>query len=110
MCSASVFSWKRFSASACVAGGIMSIGFVDVPETATQAEALKRFQEKTDAEHIFYVYAVDESGRLKGVVDLRRLLTADSRVLIRDLMQTDVISVPPDCDQEQVASIFARYD
>ena len=92
------------------AGGIMSTGFVDVPETATQAEALKRFQEKTDAEHIFYVYAVDHAGRLKGVVDLRRLLTADSTTLVRDLMQTNLIAVTPDCDQEQVASIFARYD
>lgn len=92
------------------AGGIMSIGFVDVPETATQAEALKRFQEKTEAEHIFYVYAVDEAGRLKGTVDLRRLLTAESNTRIRDLMQRDVIAVSPDCDQEQVADIFARYD
>ena len=56
----------------------MSTGFVDVPENATQAEALKRFQEKTEAEHIFYVYAVDESGVSKGVIDLRRLLTAKS--------------------------------
>ena len=62
------------------AGGIMSIGFVDVHENATQAVALKRFQEKTEAEHIFYVYAVDEGGRLKGVVDLRRLLSAELSV------------------------------
>jgi magnesium transporter len=92
------------------AGGIMSIGYVDVPESATQAEALKRFQEKTDAEHIFYVYAVDEHDRLKGIVNLRRLLTADSTTQIRDLMETDIMAVPPECDQEQVASIFARYD
>ena len=92
------------------AGGIMSIGFVDVLETATQAEALKRFQEKTDADHIFYVYAVDALGYLKGVVDLRTLLTADSNALIRDLMNPDVITVPPACDQEQVGQIFARYD
>jgi magnesium transporter len=92
------------------AGGIMSTGFVDVPETATQAEALKRFQEKTEAEHIFYVYAVDHDGRLKGVIDLRRLLTADSSARIRDLMTPDVIAVAPECDQEQVANIFARYD
>lgn len=92
------------------AGGIMSTGFVDVPETATQADALKRFQEKTDAEHIFYVYAVDAEGRLKGSVNLRRLLTATSTTLIRDLMHSNVIVVPPHCDQEQVANIFARYD
>lgn len=92
------------------AGGIMSRRFVDVPETATQAEALKRFQEKTDAEHIFYVYVVDAEGRLKGSVNLRDLLTASSHALIRDLMVADVIVVPPDCDQEQVANVFARYD
>lgn len=92
------------------AGGIMSTGYVDVLETATQAEALKRFQEKTDAEHIFYVYVVDATGRLKGVVDLRTLLTADSTVVVADLMNPDVIAVPPACDQEQVGHIFARYD
>ena len=92
------------------AGGIMSIGFVDVLETSTQAEALKRFQEKTEAEHIFYVYAVDSAGHLKGVIDLRTLLTADSSAVIRDIMYPDVIAVPPSCDQEQVGHIFARYD
>ncbi|MCW3094414.1 MAG: magnesium transporter, partial [Chthonomonadaceae bacterium] len=92
------------------AGGIMSIGFVDVLETATQAEALQRFQEKTDAEHIFYVYVVDTDGCLKGVIDLRTLLTAPSTAIISDLMNPDVIAVPPTCDQEQVSHIFARYD
>ncbi len=92
------------------AGGIMSVGFVDVLDTATQAEALKRFQEKTNAEHIFYVYVVDAAGFLKGVVDLRTLLQADSNALIRDLLNPDVIAVPPNCDQEQVGHIFARYD
>jgi magnesium transporter len=92
------------------AGGIMSTGFVDVLETATQAEALQRFREKTDAEQIFYVYAVDDRGGLKGMVDLRRLLRAEPGTLIRDLMTEDVISVHPDYDQEQVANIFARYD
>lgn len=92
------------------AGGIMSLDFVDVLETATQAEALKRFQEKTDAEHIFYVYVVDAKENLQGVLDLRTLLRAESNTPIRDLMTTDVIAVPPDCDQEQVGHIFARYD
>lgn len=92
------------------AGGIMSLGYVDVLETATQAEALRRFQEKTEAEHIFYVYVVDASDRLKGVIDLRTLLAADSKTCINELMNSDVISVPPDCDQEQVSHIFKRYD
>ena len=92
------------------AGGIMSLGYVDVLEAATQADALARFREKADADHIFFVYAVDGQGGLTGIVDLRRLLTANATTLIRELMNPDFVSVPPAMDQEQVASIFARYD
>jgi magnesium transporter len=92
------------------AGGIMSTGYVDVLESATQAQALQRFREKTDAEHIFYVYVVDERGSLRGVVDLRRLLMADPGTRLRDLMAEEVVCVQPDCDQELVASLFQRYD
>ncbi len=92
------------------AGGIMSKGYVDVPLAATQAQALSRFREKTDAEHIFYVYVLDERGGLHGVVDLRTLLRAQPTTPVRDLMTEQVISVPPETDQEHVAEIFARYD
>jgi magnesium transporter len=92
------------------AGGIMSSGFVAVPESCVQDEALRRFREDVDAEHVFYVYAVDDAGRLKGSLDLRRLLTAPASRRIGELMTENVVSVPPDTDQEQVARIFARYD
>lgn len=92
------------------AGGIMSLGYVDVQDTATQAEALVRFREKQDAEHIFFVYVVDAQGILQGVVDLRSLLRAEPTTLVRDIMDRETVTITPDCDQERVASIFARYD
>ncbi len=92
------------------AGGIMSLGYVDVLDTATQADAIARFREKQDAEHIFFVYVVDAQGSLRGSVDLRTLLTANPTTPIRELMCAEVVTVTPDCDQEQVAHVFARYD
>jgi magnesium transporter len=92
------------------AGGIMSTGFVDVLDTATQEHALQRFREKQEVDHIFFVYAVDMEGTLQGMVDLHRLLSADPQTLIKDLMITNLLTVTPEIDQEQVASIFARYD
>jgi magnesium transporter len=92
------------------AGGIMSLGYVDVPEMATQADALARFREKQDAEQIFFLYIVDAQGGLCGTVDLHTLLSADPTTPVRDVMEEAVITVPPGCDQEQVAHIFARYD
>ena len=91
------------------AGGIMSLGYLAVLPTATQAQALDCFRE-TEADHIFYVYVIDEAGVLLGAIDLRRLLRASSDTLTRDLMHDDLIWVHPECDQEQVANVFARYD
>ena len=92
------------------AGGIMSLGYVDVPDTATQADAIARFRGKQDAEHIFFVYIVDAKGGLQGSVDLRTLLVAGPTTPVRDLMCRKVVTVTPDRDQEQVAHVFARYD
>ena len=92
------------------AGRIMSLDYVDVPDTATQADALNRFREKKEAEHIFFVYVVDAQGGLCGMIDLRSLLSAPPNALVRDLMVEEVIAVHPESDQEQVARVFARYD
>lgn len=91
------------------AGGIMSLGFVDVLESATQADALARFRDKADADHIFYVYTLDENGGLTGKVDLRTLLRAAPETPLRELVE-ESLWVHPGCDQEQVANIFSRYD
>lgn len=92
------------------AGGIMSVGYIDVSIKATQADALQRFREQKDAEHIFYIYVLEDNGRLAGAIDLRTLLVADAHTPVSALMQAEIVTVNPECDQEQVAHIFARYD
>ncbi len=91
------------------AGGIMSLGFVDVLESATQADALARFRDKADADHIFFVYTVNTQGGLTGKIDLRTLLRAAPQTPLRELVE-ESLWVHPECDQEQVAGIFSRYD
>ena len=88
----------------------MSTGYVAVSETATQAETVRAFVRETSAEHQFYIYVLNRSGALSGVLDLRQLLSASPDVCIQDIMVRNVLSVPPEMDQEQVANIFSRYD
>src|SRR5207244_7511137 len=57
-----------------------------------------------------YIYAFDGNGALQGVLDLRQLLGAKPETPVREIMLRDVLCVPPQMDQEQVANIFARYD
>ncbi len=92
------------------AGGIMSTGFVSIPETATVGQALEHYGTQVDAEPIIYIYVVDAQGALHGSVDLHRLLTADRAEPVRAYVSDNHLFVYPDLDQEKVARIFARYD
>lgn len=49
-------------------------------------------------------------GVLEGIVSLRELVIAQPYQRIEELMRTNIISVPPDLDQEEVARRMAKYD
>jgi len=91
------------------AGGIMTPVVVKVRDELTVEQTLRYLRENIRAEEIFYIYAVDRSGRLTGTVSTRKLITARSELFIRDLMEKELISVPADLDQEDVARLFSRH-
>ena len=60
------------------AGGLMTPEYVAVREGMTVEEVLRFLRRAApDAETIYYIYVVDEKGRLKGVLSLRDLIVAD---------------------------------
>ena len=59
------------------AGGMMTTEFVAVPADLTAGQTIDRLRElEPDAETIYYVYVVDDDGRLVGVLSLRDLIVA----------------------------------
>ncbi len=92
------------------AGGIMSTDFFALDKEMTAREAIVGLQENPDAEVVFYAYCVNEEGTLVGVLSLRRLLLVAPSTQLKEIMVSDVISVPIVMDQEEVAQIVARYD
>lgn len=93
------------------AGGIMVTDFIALREDTTAREAIESLQkEYMDVEMPFYLYAVDEYGRLVGVSSLRQLVVVQPDTPINDFMTTDVFFVQTNMDQEEVAKIVARYD
>ena len=93
------------------AGGIMVPDFIALREDATAKEAIESLQkEHLDVEMPFYLYAVDEYGKLVGVSSLRQLVVVPPESPLKDFMTTDVFSVQTSMDQEEVAKIVARYD
>jgi magnesium transporter len=58
----------------------------------------------------YYLFVVDRYKRLVGVTGLRELVIANPSQTINKIMDSDVISIPADADQEEAARIMQRYD
>lgn len=93
------------------AGGRMTPEFLAVPSHYTAEQCIEYLRERApDAETLYYVYVVDDEGRLKGVVSLRDLLTSPPGERIEEFMNRDVISANVSDDQEAVAEVMGRYN
>jgi magnesium transporter len=93
------------------AGGIMTTEYISFPETMTVEETIRRLREiAPEAETVYYVYVVDEETRLIGVLSLRELIGASDGTRLSEIMRKNIVSVPVDLDQEEVARLVSRYD
>ena len=95
------------------AGGLMTTEFVEVPETDTAEAALGKVRVMARAgrrEAMNTVYATDASGALKGVLSLRELLAAPEGARIADIAWSEVRSVLPTADREDVVRMTSEYD
>ena len=95
------------------AGAVMTTEVAKLDEELTIAEALEHLSRQQEGlETIYYLYIVDQGDRLRGLVSARQLISTLSRrdVLMRDLMETELVTVDADEDQEEVARKVARYD
>jgi magnesium transporter len=63
-----------------------------------------------DKDVIMYIYVVDEKDTLLGVIDLKELLQADDRALLKDIMVENVISLSTESTLKEASRSFARYD
>jgi magnesium transporter len=93
------------------AGGLMTTDFVAIPPDLRIGDAIEEVRRLArEAETLEVVYAVGPGNRLLGLLTLRNLLLADPAELVLDVIQRNVISVPPELDQEEVARTLAKYD
>lgn len=92
------------------AGGLMTPHIVALRANATVGQALTLLREVHPVEDLsYYLYVTEPDERLVGVISLRQLVTADLNTPLSAIMHRDIISVPVDADQEEVARILSRY-
>ncbi len=93
------------------AGGLMSPDFMALDEELSAGDAIKKIQKRSEEmEMVFYLYITHGEGKLSGVVSLRELLVHPPYRPLKNIMNTNVISVTTDTDQEEVAHVISQYN
>ena len=93
------------------AGGIMTPDFVSVADDLTVQDAVDAIRSlDEDQESVHYLYLVSEGGVLTGVVSLRELVISKPESALADISTKDLITAPPELDQEECAQMISKYD
>ncbi|MEO1650075.1 MAG: magnesium transporter [Pseudomonadota bacterium] len=93
------------------AGRIMQSDFVAVAPYWTVGQVIDHARDSDDLPETFSeIYVVDPTFKVRGAVNLSRLLRTKRDVLISDLMDAEIKQIQANDDQEEVARQFNRYD
>jgi magnesium transporter len=94
------------------AGGLMNPRYARLRPDMSVDEAISylRRQTRERVESVYYLYVLDAEQHLLGVVSFRDLFSAPPEARVRDVMHTEVVTVPADMDQEAVSRLFAEHN
>ena len=91
-------------------GRIMTTEYLALLPNTTAQGAIDKIRERGELETFFYLYVVEESGKLVGVVPIRNLVIAPHDRTLREMMIVDPIRADVSMDQEEAARLVSKYE
>lgn len=92
------------------AGGIMAKELIKVKENWTIPMCLRSMRRQAEeVDEVYFVYVVDNDGVLKGTLSLKKMLLSPADAKIKEILNSDVISVHDDASSEEVSNIMDKY-
>ncbi|MCC3376843.1 magnesium transporter [Cohnella sp. REN36] len=93
------------------AGSLATVDYLAARNAWTVDQTLQHIRKVGhEAELVSYIYVLDTYGKLAGVISLKEMILAQPETLLAEIMRKDVVAVPAEMDQQEVASILSRYD
>lgn len=95
------------------AGGLMTTEFINARPDWTVKKVIEEIRKKSDSfRSILYIYVTDADGIYKGVVSLRRLLTAKPEALLAEVIKRTkrLPCARADRSVEEVAKLMTKYN
>jgi magnesium transporter len=93
------------------AGSMATVDYIAARRWWTAGQTLDHLRKVGEKAEIYnYIYVLDSRGELVGVLSLRELILAAPGAQIDQIMNSKIITVPADLDQEDAARLLAQYD
>jgi Mg/Co/Ni transporter MgtE len=93
------------------AGGLMTTEYVAIAKDMTAQDTIEKIRElEPSAETVYYIYVVDSSEHLVGVISLRDLIVAQPSAKVEESMVSKVVHVHPDATVEEIAQTLSDYN
>lgn len=91
-------------------GRITTTEYLALPPNTSAQEAIDKIRERGELESFFYLYVVDQTEKLIGVVPLRNLVVAPQDRTLLEMMIPDPVQGEVSMDQEDAARLVSKYD
>ncbi len=93
------------------AGGLMSPDFLAVSESSTVDEVLDEIRHsRFGPEALSTIFVTDADGRLTGTVSVIRLLKANGSAHVREIAESDPVTLRADADRHEIQRKMTDYD
>jgi Mg2+ transporter MgtE len=93
------------------AGGLMTTEYLAFPPDMTVDDAIRELRlEAPNVETVYYLYILDSSERIIGILSLKHLILATPQTLLGDIMVTPVKTLTLDAKQKDVAEFISKYN
>jgi magnesium transporter len=104
-----VIDLLRYDAN--VAGGLMAKELIKARDYWTVVQCIDEIRKQAENVTKFYaVYVVDDQDKLLGRVALSKLILTDSKTLVKEIFDDDVIAVETYQEDSEVAEVMKKYD
>ena len=93
------------------AGGLMAKELIKANLNWNVVQCIDEIRRQAEnVQKIYSVYVVDDNDILLGRTSLKRIILANNKTLIKNIYESEIISVETYMDQEEVVSIMRKYD
>lgn len=93
------------------AGSLATLNYITARKNWTIDYTLQHIRKVgREAEIVSYLYVIDTHGKLAGIASLKDIILENPVIKLEEVIKEDIISVPADMHQEEVADILAKYD